>query len=529
MKTNSFFLLLIVLLSVAIGYVFGSHRIGFSNKQPITNPSVEKLNTLVTYLTNDYVDKINTDSLVGVLIEDIVDELDPHSVYIPAVQKQSISESMQGNFKGIGVSFFMVRDTIAVVRVLEGGPSEKAGLKSGDRILMLDQDTLYQKNLSSTDIVSKLKGSSEVPIQLKVYRKKIDSTLTFDLKRGSVPLPSVSSSYMINDETGYIKINRFSQTTFIEFSEALAKLVDQEIQHLILDLRGNPGGYLLPAKQIADDFLSAKKPIVIVESNNGIRERTVASSSGSFEKGSLYVLVDENSASASEVIAGAIQDNDRGLIIGRRTFGKGLVQQQMPLGGGDQIRLTTARYYTPTGRSIQRPYDSTSRDDYYAEVQDRYMTGEMQNEANIPVNDTLVYTTPKGRVVYGGGGITPDLYVSNDESPDEVWNTYFLRSNVLNNFIFLEMDANPKKYAFENPAQFFNEPLPYQEDFVEAFKEYCKANSFPIEINEKNKAIFLNSAKAFIAIQLFDENLYVRIANQKDLFIEKALDDIKSY
>jgi carboxyl-terminal processing protease len=223
MKTNSFFLLLIVLLSVAIGYVFGSHRIGFSNIQPITNPSVEKLNTLVTYLTNDYVDKINTDSLVGVLIEDIVDELDPHSVYIPAVQKQSISESMQGNFKGIGVSFFMVRDTIAVVRVLEGGPSEKAGLKSGDRILMLDQDTLYQKNLSSTDIVSKLKGSSEVPIQLKVYRKKIDSTLTFDLKRGSVPLPSVSSSYMINDETGYIKINRFSQTTFIEFSRSFSK------------------------------------------------------------------------------------------------------------------------------------------------------------------------------------------------------------------------------------------------------------------------------------------------------------------
>lgn len=526
MKTNTFFLVLIVFLSIAIGYVFGSHRVDFSNRQPISNPSVQKLNRLLSYLKNDYVDKINTDSLVGVVIEDIVDELDPHSVYIPAVQEQSISESMQGNFMGIGVSFFMVQDTIAVVRVLEGGPSEKAGLKSGDRILMLDQDTLFQKNLSSTAIVSKLKGSSAAPIQLSVYRKKLDSIFTFNFTRGRVPLPSVSSSYMINDETGYVKINRFSQTTFSEFSKALSSLVDQKMQHLILDLRGNPGGYLLPAKQIADDFLSKLKPIVIVESNNGVRERTVASSTGLFEKGSLYVLVDENSASASEVIAGAIQDNDRGLIIGRRTFGKGLVQQQMPLGGGDQIRLTTARYYTPTGRSIQRPYDSTSKDDYYAEVQERYQTGEMRDETQIPINDSLVFTTPKGRKVYGGGGISPDLYISNEESPDEMWNNYFLRSNVLNNFIFLEMDANPQKYNFENAAQFFNEPLPFKEDFMEAFKIYCTENSFPIEINNKNEAIFFNSAKAFIAIQLFGENLYNRIVNQKDPFIRKALDAI---
>lgn len=526
MKTNTFFLVLIVFLSIAIGYVFGSHRVDFSNRQPISNPSVQKLNRLLSYLKNDYVDKINTDSLVGVVIEDIVDELDPHSVYIPAVQEQSISESMQGNFMGIGVSFFMVQDTIAVVRVLEGGPSEKAGLKSGDRILMLDQDTLYQKNLSSSDIVSKLKGSSAAPIRLSVYRKKADSIFTFDLTRGPVPLPSVSSSYMINDETGYVKINRFSQTTFIEFTQALESLVKQEMEHLILDLRGNPGGYLLPAKQIADDFLSDQRPIVIVESNNGIRERTVASSRGLFENGSLFVLVDENSASASEVIAGAIQDNDRGLLIGRRTFGKGLVQQQMPLGGGDQIRLTTARYYTPTGRSIQRPYDSTSRDDYYAEVQERYNTGEMQDENQIPLNDSLVFTTPKGRKVYGGGGISPDLYISNEDSPEEIWNNYFLRSSLLNNFIFLEMDLKPQKYNFDNPAEFFNEPLPYKEDFIDAFKTYCLENSFPIEINDKNQEIFLNSAKAFIAIQLFGENLHTRIVNQKDPFIQKALDTI---
>ena len=526
MKTDSFFLFLIILLSIGIGYMFGSNKLGTSNSQPITNSNVQKLNTLVSYLANDYVDKINADSLVGVVIKSIVNELDPHSVYIPEIQQQSLSESMQGNFMGIGVSFFMVQDTIAVVRVLEEGPSEKAGLKSGDRILILDQDTLYQKNLSSADIISKLKGSSVAPIQLSVYRKKSDSIFIFNFSRGPVPLPSVSSSYMINDETGYIKINRFSQTTYTEFSIALQSLVNQETQHLILDLRGNPGGYLLPAKQIADDFLSNQKPIVIVESNNGIRERTVASSMGLFEKGSLFVLVDENSASASEVIAGAIQDNDRGLIIGRRTFGKGLVQQQMPLGGGDQIRLTTARYYTPTGRSIQRPYDASNRDAYYTEVQERYTTGEMKDETLIPVNDSLVFTTPKGRKVFGGGGVSPDLYISSKDSPEEMWNNYFLRSNVLNNFIFLEMDSNPKKYNFKNSAQFFNEPLPYKEDFIEAFKTYCAENSFPIEINDKNEAIFLNSAKAFIAIQLFDENLYNRIVNQKDPFIQKVLGTI---
>ena len=388
-------------LSLAIGHLIGSNNLLNDDKPAPVYESVQKLNQLLIYLSNDYVDKINTDSIVGVVIEEIVNELDPHSVYIPVVQKQALSESMQGNFMGIGVSFFIVQDSIAVVRVLEGGPSEKAGLKSGDRILTVDQDTLYQKQLTSEAVVSKLKGSSVNPIKLQVYRKRTDSIYSFKFKRGPVPLPSVSSSYMINETIGYIKINRFSQTTFPEFRKALEKLIAQEMEDLVLDLRGNPGGYLLPAKQIVDDFLAANKPIVIVEGNNGFRERTVASSSGLYENGGLYVLVDENSASSSEIIAGAIQDNDRGFIVGRRTFGKGLVQQQMPLGGGDQIRLTTARYYTPTGRSIQRPYDSTSRSDYYGEVQQRFETGEMDDESNVPKNDSLAFTTSKGRTVYG--------------------------------------------------------------------------------------------------------------------------------
>lgn len=478
----------------------------------------------MTYLTRDYVDKINADSLVRVVIEDIVEALDPHSVYIPAVQNQSLAESMQGNFEGIGVQFRMLRDTIAVSRVLEGGPSERAGLKSGDRILMADQDTLYAKALGNDQIISRLKGGSSTPVKLTVYRKKQDSIYTFNIIRGPVPLPSVNASYMINNQTGYIKINRFSQTTYSEFREAMTSLLGQEMKNLIVDLRGNPGGYLLPAKQIADDFLEARKPIVIVEGSNGKRERTVSSSKGLFESGGLYVLVDEDSASASEVIAGAIQDNDRGLIMGRRTFGKGLVQQQMPLGQGDQIRLTTARYFTPTGRSIQRPYNDSSRSDYYAEVRDRYQTGEMEDPKNIPINDSLVYTTPEGRKVYGGGGITPDIYIANDDNLEEAWNRFLIGSNHVDLFVFLELDSNYKKYNFNNAPQFYSEPLPFQKEFLKSFKRYCKENSLPLEINEENKASVLTSIKAYIALQQFDENTYIRILNQKDPFIEKALE-----
>ena len=521
MKRNTIFLFLIVLLSSAIGYLFGSRlnreniRVGFAH------PSIQKLNRLITYLSEDYVDKINTDSLVSSVIEDIVDELDPHSVYIPAKDRQALSESMQGNFEGIGVQFFMMNDTIAVVRVLEGGPSEKAGLKSGDRILIADQDTLYSKQKTNEEIISKLKGQSGAPVQLTVYRKKMDSLYVFDLKRGPVPLPSVSSSYIIKQAIGYLKINRFSQTTYTEFQSAMKKLVQQDMKHLILDLRGNPGGYLLPAKQILDDFLASGMPIVIVEENNGKRERTVASSGGIFENGSLYVLVDEDSASASEVIAGAIQDNDRGWIIGRRTFGKGLVQQQMPLGEGDQIRLTTARYYTPTGRSIQRPYDSTNKTEYYAEVQQRYGNGEMENVSNVPFNDSLEYTTPGGRKVYGGWGIIPDIYLSNQNTPEEEWNLLMMRSNLVDRFVFLELDKNTDKYKFENAPKFFSEELPFKEDFIQAFKEYCTANNYPIEIKDEKGLVI--SIKAFIAMQLFDENLYTRIINQEDPFVKKAL------
>ena len=508
--------------SILIGFIIGRYEGFIINYGQMKN--IDRLSQLITYLDKDYVDNIDTDSLVGQVIEDIIEELDPHSVYIPSKESQIISENMKGNFVGIGVSFFMIRDTIAVVRVLENGPSQKAGIKSGDRILMADRDTLFNKNIKSESIVSRLKGNSNSTVNLKVYRKFNDSIYNFKIVRASVALPSISAYYMIDDETGYIKINRFSQTTFNEFNKSIVSLVNQKMRNLILDLRGNPGGYLLPAKQIADAFLKSGKPIVIVESKNEKREKTISSNKSLFENGNLYILVDEQSASASEVVAGAIQDNDRGWILGRRTFGKGLVQQQMPLGKGDQIRLTTARYFTPTGRSIQRPYNDEKRQDYYAEPQNRFNTGEMKDKLKVPVVDSLVYKTPEGRLVYGGGGIMPDIYLSNENSIEEEWNDFMLRSNLVSRFVFLEMDKVRRKYNINNPARFYNDPLIDQDKFFKSFEKYCLENDFPLKIN--NRKMVINSIKAYIALQLFGENIFTRIMNQEDPFIQAALDHL---
>lgn len=526
MKSNVFFLFLITLLSLSIGYLVGARTDIFKQDQVATPSGIERLSRLIDYLEKDYVDPIDTDSLVGRVIGDIVAQLDPHSAYIPLEQQQALAESMQGNFYGIGVSFQMLDDTLAVVRVLKEGPSEKAGLLTGDRILMADSDTLYRKGLSTEAIVKRLKGPSKTPLRLQVYRRATDSIYEFNFVRGAVPLPSVNAYYMVNDETGYVKINRFSQTTFSEFTKALRALKRQNLKQLILDLRGNPGGYLLPATQISDSFLEKGQPIVIIERNQGEREQTLASSSGLYQDGTLYILVDEASASASEVIAGAVQDNDRGWIVGRRTFGKGLVQRQMPLGKGDQIRLTTARYYTPTGRSIQRPYKDNNNDLYYAEVQRRYETGEMRDKNNIPINDSLKFTTPGGRLVYGGGGIVPDIYVPNSNSLEGQWNDFILQSNLVNLFVFREMDKNRGFYNSLNKAQFFNEPLPNRDLFLDKFKQFCAENGYALAYEPGDSELLFRSIKAYMALQLFDESEYIRIVNQEDPFIQSAIEAI---
>ena len=522
MKKN-LVLFAIVFLSICIGYLLGSEKeILMSDQQD--SWSMNRLERLLQYIDNDYVEEIDTDSLVGEVIEDIVNRLDPHSVYIPAHHRQSIAENMQGNFYGIGVSFLMFKDSVTIVRVLEGGPSKAAGLLAGDRILIADEDTLFQKNYSNEKIVQTLKGRPGTSVDLTMYRKSEDKIFQLEIKRGKVPLPSVDSYYMIGKTVGYLKINRFSQTTYNEFDLALNDLISQGMKKMILDLRDNPGGYLHPAIQISNALLQKDQTIVITKSNMGEEEKSMAEGNGNFQEGDLIVLVNGQSASASEIVAGAVQDNDRGWIIGRRTFGKGLVQQQMPLGGGDAVRLTIAKYFTPTGRSIQKPYNG-DREAYDQDLSNRYHNGEMADVKKIPVTDSLAYKTPEGRTVFGGGGITPDFYISNKNTEQEQWDSLILNSNMMNNFVFEELDNNRRKFNGLDLEDLlegkFEDLLPWHDLFV----KYCAEREIEITIEALQT---LKAVKAYLALQLFGENTFNQIKNQDDLFLETAISTLDS-
>ena len=431
---------------------------------------------------------------------------------------------MQGKFYGIGVSFLMSKDSVTIVRVLEGGPSEAAGLLAGDRILIANQDTLFNKNYSTDKIMQTLKGKPGTSVDLTLYRKSEDKIFQLKMKRGKVPLPSVDSYYLIDKTVGYLKINRFSQTTFDEFDRALNDLVSRGMEKLILDLRDNPGGYLHPAIQISNALLRKDQTIVITKSSMGEEEKSIAEGNGNFQEGDLVVLVNEQSASASEIVAGAIQDNDRGWIIGRRTFGKGLVQQQMPLGGGDAVRLTIAKYFTPTGRSIQKPYNG-NREAYYQDLSNRYHRGEMADAKKIPVTDSLAFKTPEGRTVFGGGGITPDFYITNTNSEEQEWNSLILNSNMMNNFVFEKLDDNRKKFnGFKRSDLLkgkFEDLLPWHDLFMKYYAE--EEVETTIEERETLKAV-----KAYLGLQLFGENTFNQIKNQNDLFLETAISTLDS-
>lgn len=517
MKKN-LVLFVIIFLSICIGYLLGSEKeIFMSDQQDLW--SINRLERLMRYIENDYVDEIDTDSLIGEVIEDIVNRLDPHSVYIPARERQSITENMQGNFYGIGVSFFMYKDSVTIIRVLKGGPSEAAGIMAGDRILIANDDTLFQKNYSSEKIMRSLKGKPGTSVDLTLHRKSEEKIFQLEMKRGKVPLPSVDSYYQMEDTVGYLKINRFSQTTYDEFDIALNDLISKGMKKMILDLRDNPGGYLNPAIKISNALLQKDQTIVITKSNMGEEEKSMAKGDGDFQEGDLIVLVNGKSASASEIVAGAIQDNDRGWIIGRRTFGKGLVQQQMALGGGDAVRLTIAKYFTPTGRSIQKPYNG-DREAYYEDLTNRYHRGEMADAKKIPITDSLAYKTPEGRTVYGGGGITPDFYISNRNTEEEEWNSLILNSNMMNNFVFKELDNKRSKFNDFSIDDLlkgqFKDLLPWHDLFV----KYCVDKEIETTIKEGET---LRAVKAYLGLQLFGENTFNQIKNQEDLFLETAV------
>ena len=416
MIKNKIYLPLFIGLAIAIGVLIGSN-LNFNRKSVLfsTNTNEAKIKRLINYIQYDYVDEVDTDSLLDNVITDMLVKLDPHSVYIPKEEMQRVTENMQGSFVGIGVAFLMHKDSITVTNVIDKGPSEKAGIKAGDRIILADNDSLVGKNLLkkagvlkneegtfagnqkiSEAILKALKGEPETKVNVTVYRRSTNEVLKFPIARGEVAIKSVSAYYMITPTLGYIRVDRFARTTYDEFKKGLDELISEGMTSVILDLRGNPGGFMDIANSIVDEFLEDGKLIVFTKNKRGNVDKSFATKRGDFEKGKVYVLIDQNSASASEIVAGALQDNDKGTIIGRRSFGKGLVQQEMDLGDGSAVRLTTSRYYTPTGRSIQKPYSHTNSSAYENDYIERIHNGELISRDSIKVDDELKYMTPEG-------------------------------------------------------------------------------------------------------------------------------------
>ena len=517
------YLPLLLGLAIAAGVFLGS-KLNFSDTSDkifATNAKKDKLNRLIDYIDYEYVDHVNTDSIVDVTVNGILENLDPHSVYIPANQYQDNADDMRGNFVGIGVSFYVYKDTIAVIKTIEGGPAEKAGIKAGDRILYADEYKIFGDAIPRDTITARLKGEINSKVLLKIVRKGEKELLKFNVKRKEVPLLSVDASYKLTNEVGYIKVNRFSETTHKEFKSALEILIDKGITALILDLRDNPGGYISTTQQVIDEFLEDDQLILITKNKSGKEDLIFATSKGSFEDGRLYVLINQNSASASEIVAGALQDNDRGTIVGRRSFGKGLVQREMSLGDGSAVRLTIARYYTPTGRSIQRPY-SNGNNAYYNDYESRYKNGEMLSVDSIKVADSLRFVTPKGKVVYGGGGIIPDVFVPKDTSLENETLKYISRSGFASYFVFEYLEKNRTQFS-DITLKDFVANYDVDEDLLNQFIDYSRIDKDHSEFRNHLEHI-KTIIKASIAQQIFDTNTFELILNNDDKMIQKVLD-----
>lgn len=523
------YLPLLLGLACAFGVILGA-KLDFTNYSGSLlspNQKKEKLTRLIDYIEYEYVDDVNTDSIVDVTVNGILKNLDPHSVYIPKEEYALLSESMKGDFVGIGVSFYNVNDTIAVIQALEGGPSEKVGIQGGDRILYANDTPLFNQNISSDSLTNHLKGVENSQVTLKVLRKGEPRLLEFNVKRGKVPLKSVDAAYMLSDNLGYIRINRFAESTYDEFKKSLRKLKKQGATHLALDLRDNPGGYLSEATSIADEFLEDDKLILITKNKKGAVEKTYATRGGAFEKGKIFVLINENSASASEIVAGALQDNDKGTIVGRRSYGKGLVQREMALGDGSAVRLTIARYYTPTGRSIQKSYEEGNQI-YFNDYINRYKNGELVHADSIHVDDSLKYTTPGGKVVYGGGGIIPDVFIPKDTNLEKETLTLLLRRGFFDRFIFEILEKDREYY--QNLEFRDLQELSLDDKIVRQLEAYAQNKGgiyphpgFRLEI-DTYLPVLKQYLKASMARQLFGSNEFEQIVNEGDPAIEKLLE-----
>lgn len=515
---------LVLSIGLAAGILIGATFSDQKSSGTEVFKSLQKFKEVLLHIDRMYVDEVDTDELVENAIEHMLDELDPHTVYIPAKDMVRANEDLVGNFEGIGVEFNIFQDTIVVVTPLSGGPSEAVGVMSGDKIIKVDGKIVAGVGFTNRDVQTHLKGPKGSEVKVTVKRKGSKRPIEFTIIRDKIPQFSVDVSYMINDEIGYIKVNRFSATTYDEFKIALNKLKEYGMTRLIIDLQGNPGGYMSQAINIADEFISDNKKIVYTKGKESNYDSDAyAEKVGSFEKGEVIVLVNEGSASASEILAGALQDNDRALIVGRRSFGKGLVQVPLDLSDGSGLRITISRYYTPSGRSIQKPYGA-NEDEYSHDLIARYNKGEFFNADSIEFNDSLKYKTAKGRTVYGGGGIMPDYFVPLDTAQNSKYLNQLFYSNAIQEYTFTyaeEYKIELEDMGYENYFVDFNVNDDMLKDLVMIGE---KAGVKPdLDDLEENKPLFELHVKSQIARKIWDNEGFYPIFNKTNEVLEQAI------
>lgn len=490
--------------------------------------SNNKVDELLHLIDKNYVDSVEMKDITEEMAMELISKLDPHSVYIPAKDLEIVNNELEGSFSGIGVQFNIQNDTIMVISVISGGPSEKAGLLAGDRIVMVDDSVFTGKTITNEKVMRNLRGKDKTKVKLGIQRPGTKELLTFTITRDQIPVTSVDISYLVAPETGLIKVNKFGDTTYKEFLTAIAELKSKGAKKFIIDLRENSGGYLERAIAMINEFLPAKQLIVYTEGKSYPRFDALSDGTGSCINNPVVVLIDEFSASASEIFAGAMQDNDRGLVIGRRSFGKGLVQQQFDLRDGSAVRLTVARYYTPSGRSIQKPYENGKSDEYNMDLLNRYIHGELDSPDSIQKNDTLVYKTLAGRTVYGGGGIMPDIFIPRDTTEYTEYFAQVINYAHIYQFAFAYTDEHRVKLTQFKKWKEMDNYLDSQNlltEFVNyAEKRGVKPNQQQIQLSRN---LMLTRLKAYISRNILGDEGFYPILFKEDPTVLKAISELE--
>lgn len=491
-----------------------------------------KYSQFLQYLNRFYVDSVDADKLVEEAIKFHLEQLDPHSTYISAEEVQRMNEPLQGNFEGIGISFNILKDTLFVITPVTGGPSEKVGIHAGDRIIKVDGKNIAGVGITNEDVFSMLRGNKGTVVTVSIQRRSVNELLDFTIIRDKIPINSIDAAYTVANGIGYIKLSRFAMTSMEEFLQAAGELKQKGANDLILDLTGNAGGYLDVAVALSDQFLDDEKIIVYTEGLHSDRRDYLAKQTGLFEQGRVVILIDEGSASASEIVSGAIQDWDRGIIIGRRSFGKGLVQRQLDLPDGSLIRLTTAKYYTPTGRLIQKPYED-GLENYENEIYARYKHGEFQHSDSIDFPDSLQYKTLKNkRIVFGGGGIMPDIFIPVDTLEFTDYYRDLIRKGILNQFVLQYVDKNRRKLqnTYKNFSS-FKENFIVTDEILVKMADYAAEEGLPkneVDLNISAARISM-TLKAYIARDLYSTSEFYEVINQDDKNFEMAVEVLKNW